>query len=241
MHLAADMIPLELCITRQQVPQLLVRLGNCLVMSLLKILEHLLGLLDLHLASLNINDYWDSVLRSRGFEEILQRTKPPFNSLWELPILMFSPFWLMIQRTATMCIRYSLVFPWEYMGMLRWELSGSLTFKDWSSSLGVTISVLGMYGMGIRLLSCPFLHSAFFNPSVDLRVVLILVWCQSPVLSRSFLKEDFGGTRRNPAARIVAWRFAECKNFLVPEKTRLCQFCTYDWLDGLYRKKSASC
>jgi hypothetical protein len=34
-HLVADAIPLGLCITRQQVPQLLVRLGDCLVVSLL--------------------------------------------------------------------------------------------------------------------------------------------------------------------------------------------------------------
>jgi hypothetical protein len=40
-HLAADTIPLGLCITGQQVPQLLIQLGNCLVMSPLGFLEHL--------------------------------------------------------------------------------------------------------------------------------------------------------------------------------------------------------
>jgi hypothetical protein len=60
--------------------------------------------------------------------------------------------------------------------------------------------VTGTYEMGSWLLSFPFLHSAFFDPSGDLRVVLILAYCQSPVLSRSFLKKDFGGTHRNPAA-----------------------------------------
>ena len=53
-HLAADAIPLGLCVAGQQVPQLLVRLGNCLVVSLLGFLEHLLGLLNLHLAGRNI-------------------------------------------------------------------------------------------------------------------------------------------------------------------------------------------
>jgi hypothetical protein len=48
-HLAADAIPLGLCVTRQQVPQLLAHLGDCLVMSLLGFLEHLLSLLNLHL------------------------------------------------------------------------------------------------------------------------------------------------------------------------------------------------
>ncbi len=53
-HLVADAIPLGLCIAGQQVPQLLVRLGNCLVVSLLGFLEHLLGLLNLHLVGRNI-------------------------------------------------------------------------------------------------------------------------------------------------------------------------------------------
>jgi hypothetical protein len=52
---AADAIPLGLCITGQQVPQLLVRLGACLVVSLLGFLEHLLSLLNLDLAGLNID------------------------------------------------------------------------------------------------------------------------------------------------------------------------------------------
>ncbi len=50
MHLVADTIPLGLCATGQQVPQLLVQLGDCLVVSLMGFLEHLLGLLDLHLS-----------------------------------------------------------------------------------------------------------------------------------------------------------------------------------------------
>ena len=53
-HLMADAIPLGLCVTGQQVPQLLIRLGDCLVVSLLGFLEHLLGLLNLHLAGCNI-------------------------------------------------------------------------------------------------------------------------------------------------------------------------------------------
>jgi hypothetical protein len=53
-HLAADAIPLGLCVAGQQVPQLLVRLGDCLVVSLLGLLEHLLGLINLNLAGRNI-------------------------------------------------------------------------------------------------------------------------------------------------------------------------------------------
>jgi hypothetical protein len=70
-HLVADAIPLGLCIAGQQVPQLLVQLGDCLVMSLLGFLEHLLGLLNLHLVGHNIYACQDGVSRFRGFLEIL--------------------------------------------------------------------------------------------------------------------------------------------------------------------------
>jgi hypothetical protein len=53
---------LGLQITGQEVPQLLVHLGDCLVVSLLGFLEHLLGLLNLHLAGLHVNIRQDSVL-----------------------------------------------------------------------------------------------------------------------------------------------------------------------------------
>ncbi len=72
MHLAADAIPLGLCVAGQQVSQLLIQLGDCLVVSLLGFLKHLLGLLNLHLASRNIYTRQDGVLRTRGFLEILQ-------------------------------------------------------------------------------------------------------------------------------------------------------------------------
>ncbi len=67
LHLAANTIPLGLQITRQEVPQLLEHLGNCLVMSLLGFSEHLLVLLDLHLAGLHINIHQDSVHGPSGF------------------------------------------------------------------------------------------------------------------------------------------------------------------------------
>ncbi len=46
-NLVANMVPLGLRIAGQKVSQLLVDFGNCLVMSLLEILEQ--GLLNLHL------------------------------------------------------------------------------------------------------------------------------------------------------------------------------------------------
>ena len=45
-HLAADAIPLGLFVAVQQVP---IRLGDCLIVSLLCLLEHLLSLLNLYL------------------------------------------------------------------------------------------------------------------------------------------------------------------------------------------------
>ncbi len=94
MHLAADAIPLGLRVTRQQVPQLLVRLGDCLVVSSLGLLEHLGSLLNLYLASRNVNRSQDGVSRLRGFLEILQRLLPFCNSLGVHVTLLWQPFLL---------------------------------------------------------------------------------------------------------------------------------------------------
>ncbi len=91
MHLVADAIPFGLCFAGQQVPQLLVRLGNCLVVSLLGFLEHLLGLLNLHLAGCNIYARQDGFSRIRGFLEILQRLRPFCNSLGKYSALLGQP------------------------------------------------------------------------------------------------------------------------------------------------------
>jgi hypothetical protein len=91
MHLAADTIPLGLCVARQQVPQLLIRLGNCLVVSLLGFLEHLASLLNLHLAGRNIHRCQDGVPRLRGFLENLQPLRPSCNSLGENSALLGQP------------------------------------------------------------------------------------------------------------------------------------------------------
>ncbi len=57
MHLAANAVPLRLWIAGQEILQLLVDFGDCLIMSLLEILEQLLGLLNLHLASRDVNSH----------------------------------------------------------------------------------------------------------------------------------------------------------------------------------------
>jgi hypothetical protein len=91
-HLVADAIPLGLCVTGQQVPQLLIQLGNCLVVSLLGLLEHLGNLLNLHLASCNITRRQDGVSRLRGILETLQRLGTLWYSLGENPTLLGQPF-----------------------------------------------------------------------------------------------------------------------------------------------------
>ncbi len=90
-HLAADTIPLGLCIAGQQVPQLLIQLGDCLVVCLLGFLEHLLSLLNLHLAGRNVYRRQDGVSRLRGFLEILQRLGPSYNSLGKNSALLGQP------------------------------------------------------------------------------------------------------------------------------------------------------
>jgi hypothetical protein len=93
-HLSAKAIPLGLHITGQEVPQLLVCLGDCLVVSLLRFLEHLLGLLNLHLAGLNNNVRRDSVTQPSGSKEILQCLGLLYNSLSKLSSLCVQPLLL---------------------------------------------------------------------------------------------------------------------------------------------------
>jgi hypothetical protein len=90
-HLAADAIPLGLCIAGQQVPQLLIRLSDCLVVNLLGFLEHLDSLLNLHLARRNIHRHQDGVPRLCGFLEILQCLGPSHNSLGKNLALLGQP------------------------------------------------------------------------------------------------------------------------------------------------------
>jgi hypothetical protein len=90
-HLTTDAIPLGLCVARQQVPQLLVRLGDSLVVSLLGLLEHLLSLLNLHLTGHNIYGCQDGVSKFCSFLEILQHFGPSYNSLGEHFALLGQP------------------------------------------------------------------------------------------------------------------------------------------------------
>ncbi len=86
-HLAANTIPLRLCVTRQEVTQKLVSLGDCCVMSLLNFLKHLLRLLNLQLVGIHGIQGQDCSLGTSSFQEILQHSGQLVNSLDQLPAL----------------------------------------------------------------------------------------------------------------------------------------------------------
>ncbi len=112
-------------------------------------------------------------------------------------------FWLMRCKAVTMCARYSLVFPWEKVDMLKTVPLGSLILRLSDDSLAFARSIGGTYRMGCRLLSCPFLHSKSFSLSGLLRMVVILACCQSVIPSTSLLNIDLGGTHRNQLAWVM--------------------------------------
>jgi hypothetical protein len=235
-HLAADAIPLELCIAGQQVPQLLVRLSDCLVVSFLGFLEHLTSLLNLHLAGCNIYRRQDSVSRLRGFLEILQRLRPSCNSPGKNLALLGQPLLFNHSEYCNYVCKIFLIVPTGVNRHAEVGRVGKLGLEDLRIFLGRDNVYHGDVRNRQPMRQLPLLALSVLQPVLGLEGGTILAWCQSPVPSRSFLKEDFGRTCRNPAIEMVAWRFAECKNFLVPKTTCLCQFRTYDRLDGLVTK-----
>jgi hypothetical protein len=86
-HHVANAIPLGLHVTGQEVPQKLICVGNCLVVSLLGFFEHLLGLLNLQLADLHVILGQDGSLGPSRLLEILQHSGQLVNSLDQLPAL----------------------------------------------------------------------------------------------------------------------------------------------------------
>ncbi len=136
MHLAADAIPLGLCITGQEISQFPVRLGDCLVVSLLGFLEHLLSQLNLHLASLNMNVHRDGVLRTRGFLEILQRLRPLYNSLGKHPTLLGQPLLINDSEDCNDVCKEFLVVPTGVNGHTEVGLLRKLDLKHLRVFLG---------------------------------------------------------------------------------------------------------
>ncbi len=75
------------CLHRTEVPQKLIHLGDCLVVSLLGFLEHLLGMLNLQLAGLHVIIQQDGSPGPSSLQEILQGSSQLVNSLGQLPAL----------------------------------------------------------------------------------------------------------------------------------------------------------
>ncbi len=150
------------------------------------------------------------------------------------------PFSLMRCRTATTCARYYSVFSWKKMDMLKMVPSGSLILRLSGASLVVTRSVGGRYGTGGWLINCLFAYSKSFNPSALLRGVLVLVCCQSVVLSTSLLIKDLGGACRNLTPCMVAWKKTSQKAKFLVTKTLACANSarTAGWM-AWYQCKSA--
>jgi hypothetical protein len=126
-HLPADAIPLGLCVARQQVPQLLVGLSNCLVVSLLGFLEHLASLFNLYLAGHNIHRRQDGVPRLSGFLEILQRLGPSCNSLGKNLALLGQPLLFNHSENCNYVCKVFLIVP---MGVNRHAEVGSIGKLD---------------------------------------------------------------------------------------------------------------
>ena len=115
-HLGANAIPLGLRIPGQEVPQKLVRLGNCLVLSLLGFLEYLLGLLSLHLAGLHVNIQQDGSLGTIILQGILQGSRQLNNSLAQLPALRVKAFLLDDAENSDNVCKAFLLVPLEKFG-----------------------------------------------------------------------------------------------------------------------------
>ncbi len=116
-HLAPYVIPLELRVTRQEVSQELISLGDCLVVLLLGFLEHLLGLLDLQLAGLHVIIGRDGSLDLAAFRRSLNIPVSFTAGFPSFLHCMLRPFCLMMRRTAMMWQG----IPWLWGSAQNWQ------------------------------------------------------------------------------------------------------------------------
>jgi hypothetical protein len=105
--------------------------------------------------------------------------------------------------------------------------------QDLRFLLGSYDICLGNIRDGWPFAQLPFLALEFFNLSGALRVVLILAYCQSPVLSTSFSQETLAELVGTQPLDGGLKKKCRVHKFLVPKNSCLCRFCTYDRLDGL--------
>ncbi len=240
-HLTANAISSGLRITKQEVNQLLVRLGDCLVVSLMGFLEHLLGLLNLHLAGLNINICWDSVPWPSGFKEILQCLGLSHYSLSNLPTLCVQPLLL---DDAEDCNNVHMVFlgvPMGVNGHVEVGIVWKFGLQDLWFLLGSHNIHLSNIQDGRPVAQLPFLALRILQPVGRLegsthfwRTTRVRYWAQVS------WKKTLAGI---VGTQLLEWwlkKLHSAKLFWFQKKnSRVCQLCTYNRLDGLVQKKMA--
>jgi hypothetical protein len=140
-------------------------LGDCLVVSLLGFLEHLMSLLNLHLASLNVYRCQDGVLRLRGFLEILQPLGPSYNSLGKNSALLEQPLLFNHSKDCNYVHEVFLVVPMGLNGHAEVGCIRKLDLED----LGLFLGHDDVYHRDIRN-GRPMRQLSFFALSVLQRV-----------------------------------------------------------------------
>jgi hypothetical protein len=236
-HLAADAIPFRLCITGQEAPQLLVRLGDCLVVSLLGFLEHLLSLLNLHLAGLNINYRQDSVSRSRGFKEILQRLRPLFNSLGEHPTPLAQPFLINDLEDCNNVCKVFLVVSTGVNGHAAVGCDRKLDLENLRFLLGRDDVHLRYIRDGRPVAQLPFLALSILQPVGRLEGGTHFGVLPESSTKQEFLERTLRQNLLEPSCLNGGLKICRMHKFLGPiKKTCLCRFRTYDRLDGLVQE-----
>jgi hypothetical protein len=240
-HLAADAIPLVLCVAGQQVPQLLVQLGNCLVVSLLGFLEHLLGLLNLHLAGRNIYGCRDGVSRFRGFLEILQRLGPSHNSLGKHLALLEQPLLFDHLEDRKNVSKVFLVVPTGVDGYTEVGCVRKLDLEDLGFFLGRDDVYHRNIQNGRPMRQLPLLALNIFQPVQRLEGGTHFGILPESGTQQKFLESKLWWNSWEPSRWNDGLKIHKMQKFLGPKKTCLCRFRTYDRLDGLVQKTSASC
>ncbi len=148
-------------------------------------------------------------MRLRGFLKILQRLGSSYNSLGKNSALLGQTLLFDHSEDCKYVHEVFIVVPTGVNGHTEVGHVGKLDLEDLRLFLGRDSVYHRDVRNGRPMRQLSLLDSAFFNLSEDLREVLILAWCQSPVPSRSFLKEDFRGL---VATQPLKWRLEDLQN-----------------------------
>ncbi len=123
-----------------------------------------MGLLNLHLAGLNVNIHQDSVPQPSGFEEILQRLGLPHNSLGKLPTLRVQPLLLDDVEDCNNVHKVFLGVPTGVNGHIEVGIVGKLDIQDLRFFLGGDNICLSYVQDGRPVAQLPFLALGILQP-----------------------------------------------------------------------------